>query len=45
MAAPGGRPPGPVYNNDGDVKGKGERRHLWFLRGAISLSLKVLFLA
>jgi hypothetical protein len=40
-----GREPGPVYNNDGDVKGKRGRRHLGFLRGAISLSLKVLFLA
>jgi hypothetical protein len=28
MAAPGGRPPGPVYNNDGEVKGKRGRRHL-----------------
>jgi hypothetical protein len=35
----------PVYNNDGEVKGKRGRRHLGFLRGAISLSLKVLFLA
>jgi hypothetical protein len=35
----------PSINNDGDVKGKPGRRRLGFLRGDISLSLKVLFLA
>jgi len=37
MADPGGRPPGPVYNNDGSVKGKVGHRRLCFWRSAISL--------
>jgi hypothetical protein len=30
----------PVYNNDGGVKGVGERRRFGFERSAISLSLR-----